>query len=107
MTDFGAPEPNQPAFIRPAILIAPTDPSDWFSNSFLLMPFTTTERDYIASVRIRPSSSNGLAVTSYAQIDMMRTLPVSHCLRHLGVIDPEDWNIVRYLTAQYMGFAHA
>lgn len=104
MVDFGAPRPGEPAFIRPALLLAPSDPDDWASNTFVMIPFTTTDRNYVAAIEVRPSERNGLTATSYAQVDMLRTLPELAGVRYVGEIDPEDWAMIRFVTAQYMGY---
>ena len=105
--DFGAPEPGQPAFRRPALLLAPSDPGEWLSTSFLMVPFTTTDRDYAAAVEVRPSDANGLPRRSFAQVDMMRTLPDRACRTFVGRLDPQDWAIIRFVVSQYMGYVQA
>lgn len=105
MTDFGPARPGEPAFLRPALLLAPTDPDDWASNSFMTVPFTSTERDYVAAVEVRPTESNGLTTRSFALVDQMRTLPERACLRLVGRIDPQDWAMIRFIVAQYLGYA--
>jgi len=106
-TDFGAPSPLQAAYSRPALVYAPARPREWGVRTVLLIPFTTHLRDYVASLRVPPSTTNGLTRTSNLQIDMIRSVPLTACSSRLGVIDPDDWARVRHLAAQYMGYLHA
>jgi len=102
--DFGPSRPREPAYSRPAVVLAPMDRTDWGTTQVLAVPLTTTVREYEASVRIERSDANGLASLSYAQVDMMRCLPISACARRVGRLDPEAWVAIRYLAAQFMGF---
>ena len=105
--DFGPSRPREPAFSRPAIILAPADRTAWGSDQMLTIPLTSTVRDYQASLRIEATPTNGLTTTSYAQIDLMRCLPLKAFSRRLGYLDFEPWLHLRHLTSQYMGYMHA
>ena len=105
--DFGSARPGEPAYSRPAIILAPADSTAWGSDQMLSIPLTNTVREYQASLRIEATPANGLTTTSYAQIDLMRCLPLRAFARRIGYLDFEPWLYLRHLTAQYMGYVHA
>ena len=105
--DFGPTRPREPAFSRPAIILAPAEHVAWGSDQMLAVPLTSTVREYQASIKIEATPTNGLTTTSYAQVDLMRCLPLRAFSRRVGHLDFESWLILRHLTAQYMGYLHA
>ncbi|MCY3806468.1 MAG: type II toxin-antitoxin system PemK/MazF family toxin [bacterium] len=85
--DFGPSYPAEPAFRRPAVVVGPPDS---FGREFpvaIVVPLTTARRDLSCHVEVEATPANGLAETSYAQCELVRSVNRDRLVRRLGVID--------------------
>jgi mRNA-degrading endonuclease toxin of MazEF toxin-antitoxin module len=53
----------------------------------IVCPITRTRRDYPYRIEIEPSRENGLSVTSYVQVEHIRTVSVWRVVRTMGTLD--------------------
>ncbi len=86
LVDFGDPDPGEPAFHRPALVVGPPIT---FGPSFpfvILVPLTTTDRGLSLHVEIEASSETGLDETSFVQCELIRSVNLMRLVHQLGVI---------------------
>ena len=102
--DFGPPIPGRAALSRPAVVIAPIDVREWPGPNVIVVPVTSRDRGRPSDVSVRQVESTGLTVRSFAQCESVTSLPVTMCARQLGVIDPDDWQRIRWIVGSFLGY---
>jgi mRNA interferase MazF len=94
LADFGEPYPNEPASLRPALVLGPPD---IFGSDFpiaIVAPLTTTHRGLDLHVEIAPSARTGLHETSYVQCELLRSVNANRLIRRVGAVDIEiGWQV--------------
>lgn len=85
--DFGPSYPAEPAFRRPSLIVGPPDSFGWEFPVAIVVPLTTARRDLSCHVEVEATPGNGLAETSYAQCELVRSVNRDRLVRRLGVID--------------------
>ena len=103
--DFGVKQKNRPAKLRPALVIAPFETDEWEYNNHVMVPITKRYRDKPSDVTIIPSDENGLPVKCYAQCELLTSMPSSTCVERMGVIDPDNWQRIRWIVQSILGFS--
>lgn len=94
LVDFGPPHPAEPAFRRPALIVGPPDSFGWEFPVSIVVPLTTARRDLACHVEVEVTPGNGLAQTSYAQCELVRSVNRDRLVRQLGVIDHVSGGLV-------------
>ena len=95
--DFGLPEDNRQAGLRPALVVQ----TDYLNAPpgyplTLIVPITTKSRGTSRShVMILPDKSNGLTATSFAKCEQVFTVQKEDLSWRLGVISQEGMDAVR------------
>jgi mRNA interferase MazF len=87
LVDFGRPYPEEPAALRPALVVGPPET---FGSGFpfvIVTPLTTTHRRLSLHVEVEASPATGLAQTSYVQCELIRSVNRSRLVRRLGAIE--------------------
>jgi mRNA interferase MazF len=87
LVDFGDPYPGEPASQRPALAIGPPDTFGADFPFVIVCPLTTTHRGLSLHVEVEPDDRSGLAVTSYIQCELLRSVNRRRLIRQLGAID--------------------
>jgi mRNA interferase MazF len=71
---------------RPCLIVSEIE-----ANTILIIPFTTNLRatKYLNSIKIEPSSLNGLDNTSIALVFQIRAIDVKRLIKKLGTLEKE------------------
>ena len=102
MNRFDSSYPHEPADIRPALVIAPATQFDHAFASSVVVPFTSRLHAYRYWHAVSSSGENGLPMVSYAQCDQLRSINKKRFIRKLGVIEIDDWQMVREFVREYL-----
>lgn len=83
--DFGDPESPESGLRRPALVVS----SDRMHTGRLTIvcPLTTTMKPYPWRVEIESDAGNGLAVTSYVQVEHVRSISTTRLRERIGAVD--------------------
>jgi mRNA interferase MazF len=91
--DLGQPIGHEPAFARPAVVVA----SDLIDNgpgeTTVVVPITSTDYGLRSHIEITPALS-GLDHTSYARCDHIRVVSTQRIGKRLGVVTPAEQHAV-------------
>ena len=94
LADFGEPYPNEPASLRPALVLGPPD---IFGSDFpiaIVSPLTTTRRGLDLHVEVPASARTGLRETSYVQCELLRSVHAHRLVHRVGAIDVDiSWHV--------------
>ena len=102
--DFGSGAPGEPAFVRPAIVVAPAPTYQGAFNTSFLVPLTTRHRPLDCRVLIPVEPMNGLTKTSWAQCDHMTLATRARFKKKIGRLSPVDLHAVRETIREMFGF---
>ena len=102
--DFGDKQPRRVAKRRPAIVMAPFETEDWEYQNFIMVPLTKSDRHKPSEIAIDPNTENGLPSRCFAQCELMGSIPSIALLEKIGVIDPDNWQRIRWIMRSYLGF---
>lgn len=89
LVDFGDPIGHEPEGVRPAVVVSSTAYNRSPAGLVLAIPFTRTQRPIPLHIEVQPGTS-GLATTSYATCDDLRSLSTRRLVRELGRLDVTD-----------------
>jgi len=95
--DFGSPDGNKQAGIRPALIVQ----TDYLNSPqsyplTLVVPITSKSRGTSPShVVLNPDDRNGLAMTSFAKCEQVFTVQKDDLLRRRGCISDHDLAAVK------------
>lgn len=104
MVDFGAPYRGEPAEIRPALVIGPSDLETKAVTSVFLVPLTSRPRPMATTrVEIDDSPDTGLDEPSYAQLEQTRAVAPDRLLHRIGVVGEEVLHPVRMILRALLG----
>jgi len=94
LADFGEPHPNEPASLRPALVLGPPD---IFGSDFpiaIVAPLTTTRRGLDLHVEVPANARTGLHEASYVQCELLRSVNANRLVRRVGAIDVDiSWHV--------------
>ena len=94
LADFGEPYPNEPASLRPALVLGPPG---IFGSDFpisIVAPLTTTLRGLDLHVEVPANARTGLHETSYVQCELLRSVNANRLVRRVGTIDVDiSWHV--------------
>ncbi len=94
LVDFGEPYPNEPASLRPALVLGPPN---IFGSDFpisIVAPLTTTLRGLDLHVEVPANARTGLHETSYVQGELLRSVNANRLVRRVGTIDVDiSWHV--------------
>jgi mRNA-degrading endonuclease toxin of MazEF toxin-antitoxin module len=68
------------------------------------VPFTKRNRDKFSEIQIDPTSDTGLSIKSFAQCELVRSMPVNAFLHRIGFIDSENWHRIRWTVQSFLDF---
>lgn len=102
--DFGSGAPGEPAFVRPAVVVAPAPSYGGAFNTSFLVPLTTRHRPLDCRVLIPVEPGNGLTRTSWAQCDHMTLATRARFRKRIGRLSPVDMHQVRETIREILGF---
>lgn len=102
--DFGNGAPGEPAFVRPAIVVAPAPTYRGAFNTYFLVPLTTRQRPLDCRVLIPVEPMNGLKKASWAQCDHLSLATRARFRRKTGILSPVDMHSVRETIREMFGF---
>jgi mRNA-degrading endonuclease toxin of MazEF toxin-antitoxin module len=102
--EYGQPHPQQPALRRPALVISPAEPETWSYENLVTVPFTKRNRNKCSEIQINPNSDTGLSITSWAQCELVRSMPFNSFLHRMGHIDSESWHRIRWTVQSFLDF---
>lgn len=89
LIDFGPEYPAEPADYRPALVLGPH--LGWQATpNVVVVPFTTTDRNYASYVEVEATEANGLEETSYLQCEQIRSVNQRRRVVTLGVLPASD-----------------
>lgn len=77
--DLGTPLGSEAGFIRPAVVLTADALLRVRPSTIVVVPLTSTPRIYPSHVTIAPDDRNGLAATSCAQVELVRSVAVQRC----------------------------
>ncbi len=84
LVDFGGAHLDEPAGIRPSLVIGPPDA---FTVPFVIVaPLTTVRRELPVHVEVDADEVSGLAETSYVQCEMIRSISRRRLLQRIGTV---------------------
>ncbi len=92
--DFGDPFPSEPASLRPALVIARSEPSELAPTRFVV-PGTTTRRGLPAHVEVEPTTANGFTTPTYFEVEKLRSVGRHRVVRRIGACDAATSSAVR------------
>jgi len=87
LVDFGLPHPGEPAARRPALVLGPPATFGPGFPFVIVVPLITARRALSLHVEVEATPATGLAQTSYAQCELVRSVNRNRLVHHLGVID--------------------
>ncbi|MXZ52136.1 MAG: type II toxin-antitoxin system PemK/MazF family toxin [Acidimicrobiaceae bacterium] len=87
LVDFGDPYPDEPAALRPALVLGPPQTFGPDFPFVIVVPLTTTRRGLSLHVEIEPGAETGLDGISYAQCELIRSINRRRLVHRLGQID--------------------
>lgn len=102
--DFGPPVPGRAALVRPAVVIAPIDVREWPGRNVVVVPVTSRDRGRPSDVPLRALDNSGLTIKSFAQCELLTSIPTSMFSSQLGTIDPDDWQRIRWIVGAFLGY---
>ena len=94
--DFGSPLGSEAGFVRPAVVITDDDILESISETFQVVPFTSTARDWPTDV----SSEWG-----EAQVHLITTVSSLAVGAHLGTVGPAKLRALREVLFDLLGMA--
>ncbi len=89
--DLGVPVGSEGGFVRPAVVAVVVSARDWLDHSpssIFAVPLTTTKRNYPSNVEVAPDAFNGLIQTSYAQVELLRSISSERVIEVSGNTGP-------------------
>jgi mRNA interferase MazF len=99
LVDFGHAFPDEPAELRPTLVVGP---SALFGDDLpfvILAPRTTQRRGLSLHVEVEPTLANGLNTTSYVQCELMRSVSRRRLIARMGRVDDMVLSRVRAIVA--------
>jgi mRNA-degrading endonuclease toxin of MazEF toxin-antitoxin module len=94
--DFGWPVGSEAAFVRPAVVVTDDDILDSISETFQVVPFTSTVRNWPTDI----SSEWG-----EAQVHLITTISSLAAGDHLGTVGPAKLRALREVLSDLLGIA--
>jgi mRNA interferase MazF len=94
--DFGSPLGSEAGFQRPAVVVTDDDILDSISDTFQVVPFTSTVRKWPTDV----SSEWG-----EAQVHLLTTVSSLAAGEHLGTVGPANLRALREILSDLLGMA--
>jgi mRNA interferase MazF len=93
LVDLGQPIGREPAFARPAVVVA----SDLINNgpgeTTVVVPITSTDYGLRSLIEIT-STLSGLDHASYARCDQIRVVPTQRIRNRLGEVTPAEQHAI-------------
>ena len=87
LVDFGEPQPGEPAFQRPALVLGPPYTFGTGFPLVIVAPLTTTNRSLPLHVEVQATARTGLSRRSFVQCELLRSINKRRLLDRLGAID--------------------
>lgn len=87
-TDLGQPVGREPAFLRPAVVVSVDLVNNGPGGLVVIVPIGSTGYGLRSHVEVEPGAS-GLAQTSYARCDQVRTVSLERLRSRRGRLSPE------------------
>lgn len=97
LCDFGSPIGHEAGFRRPAVVVSPSLLNR--HGVVLVTPVTRTRRGYPTHVELDAV----LPVTSYAQCELLRSVPPERFVRHVGDADEVHLTQIRLVLRRLLG----
>lgn len=94
LTDFGTPIGHEQGFRRPAVVMSADRLNASRAGLVIVVPMTTTRRNLPSHVEIEAGSS-GLAQTSYAKAEDIKSVSVERLVHRIGQAPPTDLAILK------------
>ena len=94
--DFGSPLGSEAGFLRPAVVITDDDILESISETFQVVPFTSTVRNWPTDI----SSEWG-----EAQVHLITTVSSLAAGEHLGTVGPVKLSALREVLSDLLGMA--
>lgn len=96
LANFNPTIGREQAGIRPCVIISSSDFTDVSRDLAIVVPCTTTRRDWINHVEL--SGPTGLSAITFAITEQPRTISVARMYRILGAVDDQSLSeIVRWV----------
>lgn len=86
LLDFGEPLGNEQGWQRPALIVS-SDEWNRHASVVTVLPLTRTKHDLPTRVEIEADPRNGLADTSYARCEDIRSVSERRLVRRVGGVD--------------------
>jgi len=87
VVDFGVPFPGEPANRRHAVVVGPPTTFGPGMPFVFVCPITTAHRRLSLHIEIEANDTTGLAHTSYAQCELLRSVSVQRLVERVGSVD--------------------
>jgi mRNA interferase MazF len=98
LVDFGEPVGHEQGYRRPALVVS----ADQFNRSraglVIVVPITRTRRGIASHVEVEPGDS-GLAETSYAKVEDLKSVSVQRLVKLHGTASPECLHQVKRIVS--------
>lgn len=102
LVNLGEAFPNEPAFVRPAVVVGPPRSFAGKLPVCFVVPLTTTARGLDLHVEIEASVNNGLNDTSYAQSEKLRSVSSARLVQKLGMCSFTELHAIRQLIRELL-----
>ena len=99
LVDFGHAFPDEPAELRPAMVVGPSALFGDDRPFMMLTPMTSRHRGLSLHVEVEPTLANGLSTTSYIQCERLRSVSRRRLIARIGRVDDMVLDRVRAIVA--------
>jgi mRNA interferase MazF len=89
MVDFGEPVGHEQAYRRPAVIVSSDRLNGSRAELVIVVPLTRTRRGLPSHIELAPGVS-GLAESSYAKTEDIKSISTHRLVRRLGRVEPAN-----------------
>ena len=100
--DLGQGLPGEPSGYRPVVILSPELRETRVMPCVTVIPMTRSRRTYRYRMPIEPGPSHRLSATTYAQVELVRTISKDRLIFHGGHVTADDWRTLRDLLREYL-----
>ena len=100
--DLGQGMSGEPSGYRPVVILSPELRETRVMPCVTVIPMTRSRRTYRYRLPIEPGPSHQLTETTYAQVELVRTISKNRLLFQGGHVTGDDWRSIRELLREYL-----
>lgn len=102
LVDFGTPVGHEQGYRRPAVVVSDDRLNRSRAELVIVIPITTTRRGLPSHIEIEPGAS-GLAETSYAKGEDVKSVSTQRLIRRLGALPADRLNRAEQVLRLLLG----